>query len=955
MSATVTDLARYLRTLAAGRAKDACTDQQLLEQFLTRSEESSFAALVRRHGPMVLGVCRRVLGHDQDAEDAFQATFLVLAKKAGSIRKHTSVSSWLHGVAYHIAERLRAKQARRAAYERKAASRTPIDPGQDVAWNEIRCLLDCELSRLPEHYRSPLVLCYLQGKTQDEAARQLGCSLSTLRRRLDRARVLLAHRLTRRGVCLSAALSATLLADAALQAALPPLLAASTVRVGLASVTGQAMAAAVSAQAAALIENGAGSLLMKKATITIVLLASLALGLGSLLGHRAVQDRTFAKAPAAPPATEPPSRPVRSASKEPAIEIKGRVLDTEGKPLAGARVFLLPKQHPTKPDRPVRATTDQQGRFRFPVRAADFGPQDQVVLAAAAKGFGLDWIDVDAKSKSEEITLRLVADDVPITGRVLDLEGRPVAGVTVDVMRVARTPEGQTLAKWVERHIRDKGGYAWEASLQAIRSDLLDLTEKTTTDAEGKFRLTGFGRDRVLRLKIHGPTIEHLLVWTMTRPGPAKGFVSGDLGFYAANFDLLVGPTKPIIGTVRDKRTGKPLAGMAVEGGWARTVTDAQGRYRLIGVPKKAGYSISAGGGRGRPYFDMTKGAIDTPGLEPLRVDFDLERGIEITGRLIDKATGKPVRGEIHYFPLPFPDNTYVKDFEAFRRLTTVISDWGHTVPDGSFTALGIPGPGVLVACADEENRFAQLEASRELQKLGIWGIPARTVHAVARIDPSVKDSASRKCDISLELARSVTGTVADSDGRPLSGVHVAGLRLPQVQLRRGPATSQGLKTAEFTAQGLSPNRNRAVVFFHPEKKLGKVVRLRGDEKTPFVVHLEALGAVGGRIIDANGEPLAGLQVTVSPDGRLPAKSDAISTDLYQSGLADRMTVRTSTDRDGRFRIAGLLPGMPYLILASEKHGDEEMPVLNPTDLPNLESGKTKDLGDLKSKKISEK
>src|SRR5579875_967610 len=167
MKATGTRLVRYIRTLAAAQADNPCTDQQLVEQFATQREQASFAALVRRHGLMVLGVCRRVLGHEQDAEDAFQATFLELAKKAGTIRKQDSLSSWLHGVAYHIAQRLRAKETRRVVHERKAASRPSVDPADEVAWGEIRCLLDSELVRLPEKYRGPLVLCYLQGKTQD--------------------------------------------------------------------------------------------------------------------------------------------------------------------------------------------------------------------------------------------------------------------------------------------------------------------------------------------------------------------------------------------------------------------------------------------------------------------------------------------------------------------------------------------------------------------------------------------------------------------------------------------------------------------------------------------------------------------------------------------------------------------------------------------------------------------
>jgi RNA polymerase sigma factor (sigma-70 family) len=427
MSATGPDLVRYLRTLAAGQVNDACTDQQLLEQFVTRREETSFAALVHRHGPMVLGVCRRVLGHDQDAEDAFQATFLVLVRKAGSIRKHESFSSWLHGVAYHVAEKLRAKELRRAVHERKAANRPSVDPAEDVAWREIRCLLDSELARLPERYRGPLVLCYLQGKTQDEAARQLDWSLRTFRRRLQCARDLLSRRLIRRGVTLSAALSAPLLADAAAQAALSPLLVASTVRAGLASATGQTTGALISAQVESLAQCGVGSLLTKKASIAVVLLLSLLLGIGGLLAHRAVPSGTRTEAPAAPP---PQSLTAHNASNDKTIKIKGRVLDPDGKPLTGAHLFLLANATQERPDVIVRSRTDKEGSFHFTAKPEILNPKGKTTLAATANGFGPDWVDLTTENK-DAITLRLVKDDVPLRGRVLDLEGKPVAGATV--------------------------------------------------------------------------------------------------------------------------------------------------------------------------------------------------------------------------------------------------------------------------------------------------------------------------------------------------------------------------------------------------------------------------------------------------------------------------------------------------------------------------------------------
>src|SRR5579884_2934480 len=165
MNTTQTSFVRQLRRLVAGQAAGVLSDQQLLEQFVTRQEQASFAALVRRHGPMVMGVCRRVLRHAQDAEDAFQATFLVLARKASAVRKQESVGSFLHGVAYRVAAKLRAQSVRRAAREREIPVREYAPPTEDLTWRELRSVLDEEIHGLPEQYRGPLVLCYLEGAT----------------------------------------------------------------------------------------------------------------------------------------------------------------------------------------------------------------------------------------------------------------------------------------------------------------------------------------------------------------------------------------------------------------------------------------------------------------------------------------------------------------------------------------------------------------------------------------------------------------------------------------------------------------------------------------------------------------------------------------------------------------------------------------------------------------------
>src|SRR5262249_21084086 len=163
---------RHFCTLIASPAAADSTDHQLLKRFAAWHHEPAFESLLQRHGPMVWNVCRRVLRYSHDAEDAFQATFLVLIRKAGSLDRRGSLGNWLYTVAYRIALRARADAARRQQHESQAPALTVAEPETNLIWRDLRCVLDAELSHLPEKYRAPLVLCYLQGKTNDEAAQQ---------------------------------------------------------------------------------------------------------------------------------------------------------------------------------------------------------------------------------------------------------------------------------------------------------------------------------------------------------------------------------------------------------------------------------------------------------------------------------------------------------------------------------------------------------------------------------------------------------------------------------------------------------------------------------------------------------------------------------------------------------------------------------------------------------------
>jgi RNA polymerase sigma factor (sigma-70 family) len=230
------------------------TDEQLLERFVSNKDAAAFEELVRRHGPMVLRVCQRVLQQAQDAEDAFQVTFLILARKAAAIAKRGSVGSWLYGVAYRVALQTRDASQRHPAPvggQDAAITARPQQPGE--AASDARQALDEELNRLPEKYRAPLVLCYLEGKTNDEAADQLGCSRGTIATRLSRGRDRLRDGLVRRGVTVSGAVLVALLGQSAAKAAVPAGLATTTAKAATAVAAGKAVAGGlVTAQAGAL-------------------------------------------------------------------------------------------------------------------------------------------------------------------------------------------------------------------------------------------------------------------------------------------------------------------------------------------------------------------------------------------------------------------------------------------------------------------------------------------------------------------------------------------------------------------------------------------------------------------------------------------------------------------------------------------------------------------------------
>jgi len=430
VSQTIRTLLRTLR--GAGDPAGEPADAELVGRFAARRDGAAFAALVGRHGPMVLGVCRRLLADPHDAEDAFQATFLVLARRAEAVRPADPVGAWLHGAAVRTASHARADRARRRDRERRArAMPATTDPTPAALWEDVRPVLDEEIRRLPAAYRAPVVLCYLGGKTYAAAAREIGCPKGTVATRLAKARDLLRDRLTRRGVTLSAAGLASIVANSG--AAAPP---ADLVRTTVEAATTSAVHPAVDALTAEVLKAMTSfepRLLAARVAGLILVAAGVAgLGLALLPARGALPD-------------QPP------AAKEvvPAAGTKGpgpRV-DVFGDPLPAGAVARL---------------GTMRLRHGEPVYTLAFSPDGKDVASGSSDGVIHVWDAATGKGR-----LRITDPS--------DLGGGPFTGFDA-VTLVAFSPDGRHLAAarlnqrpavWDVRtgtKVRELGGPATRAS-----------------------------------------------------------------------------------------------------------------------------------------------------------------------------------------------------------------------------------------------------------------------------------------------------------------------------------------------------------------------------------------------------------------------------------------------------------------------------------------------------------
>ena len=652
------------------------------------------------------------------------------------------------------------------------------------------------------------------------------------------------------------------------------------------------------------------------------------------------------------------------------IAISGRVLDPDGKPLGAARVLAirtLVAEASWAATHEVLGGVNSASDGRFSVKYAGTSDrfsngasfvQEETYLVAQADGFGPDWAFVRAGGTEDDVTLQLASDTVPIEGRVLNLEGRPVEGVRVRVERVvaAETPLDEWIVKArknpttkAPRTLVAAGGerpkVAYFPGGKRLRTELLPIFPEVVTDAHGHFRFKGLGNDREIKLRLDGRRVATTWLLAVTRPMEPIPMPVSDPRFrnnttFGARFDFTTEPAQPIVGVARDADTGEPLVGVHVGlmqyaeslldvGGFLSAVTDADGRFALEGVPKPTdrdrSHRLCVLSGPNHPYFRTDVSVPKREGLAPVTCDIELKRGIWLTGRVTDQQTAEPVRALVSYYP--FLSNPHAQHYQNFVAGRTSLGHDDHyaTADDGTFRLPAIRGRGIVSVVARDPACYRVGEGvdaidglQRDRGRLNVYHLGSANMANSIRQVNAAEGQESINGDVAVVPLKTARVRVVDETGNPLAGVRIGG-RLPRMGRCIGGASWSFWGDSLDTAQtvefvGLDEELARPLMFYHVKRKLGAIRPfdwLASDVSEARTVQLLPCAEITGRLVDETGQPLT--------EGYVSAGVGKI-VEVHSYGQPTRKSIEHSLawiarlDDDGRFRHF-ILPNATYTML----------------------------------------
>jgi len=927
---------RQIESLFEGGSVAGMNDRQLLERFIARRDptgEAAFAALVTRHGPMVLDICRSILGDLHHAEDAFQAVFLVLARRAGSVRDPDLLGNWLYGVAIRTARCAKLQIDRQRKNEEQGAMRRPgsgsntLVEQQALAREDMEALHD-EIARLPGSFRLPVVLCYFEGLTLDEAARRLRWPAGTLRSRLARARDKLRNGLIRRGVVLPAAVLAAGSSPRSASASVSSPLCDITTRAAIQFAAGQA----ASPLAASLAQEVLRAMFVNKLRLiatTLLLLAAVATGAGYLTHSWASQGESKQPQVVARPDDTTQQRPAPGR-----MFIVGRVLDPEGKPVPNATtmVYAAIKQpgsgglvEKMQPSTIGQARSDDSGRFQVDAPRTSSARHRRMGAVAIAPGYGAGWVELDPNVDRPNADISLWPEQV-IQGRLFDLIGRPVQGVEVRVQSLGRVITGNRASHYP--YGMEGPSFWWNAA-----NGLPAWPKPAISDAKGRFTVRGVGRDLRVIFMIDDP-----------RFARQRAPINTDSTSASKPVTLALVPAKIIRGRITEAETGKPiphaqlsvLSYKSLTGGTVNEFeADADGRFRAN--PETVDrYEVSVTAPEGQPYlgvsklFNWPKGAVEYP------LDLALPRGVVIRGKVTEEGSGKPVAGARIRFGTRRTAGGQSGD----------LNGRAASGSDGSFQIAVMPRPGYLVVLGPSED-YVLREIDEGMVYEGKPGGRHYSAHAFIACDVK-PNSESLDVNVMLRPSKTVNGRVVGPDGQPIQDAWM----ISRVCL--SPSTSAWLmwrgnqrgsvKSGRFEVHGLDPDTEVPVYFLDPHHKLGATADFSRKSAAggSVTVRLQPCGTAKARLVDSSGKPISGyrgsrlISMVVSPSNSVFRYQEATLAIIDTINYADSPV----SDALGRIAFPALVPGAPYHLSVFGKAGTQSGKDFT------VKPGETPDLGD---------